>query len=205
MAHMTYLTAQCPACREWFHPTEAAQHQTACKKRPWARIGNPRNCSAPALLIPYLDKAKPHVSVINNYVYVSSPIEGVSARRWAKTVEAAIQHGYDASTVIANIETDSGWAQLHEQFPIELIACPHCGEEVIETGLAAHNTKSVRCQWLRADTQVQKLRLAGYEDPYAMGPTVPLTWTALRTSPWRNTTTTVTYPKTIQAVLLRPL
>jgi predicted RNA-binding Zn-ribbon protein involved in translation (DUF1610 family) len=203
MAHMIYLTAQCPKCREWFHPTEAEKHEGACKRRPWARRGNPRNCSAPILLVPHLDPTSSHVSTIGNYVYVASPIDGVSARRWAKTAEAAIQHGYEPSVIITNMQTATGWELMHKEFPIELIPCPHCGEDVIEAGLLAHTTKSVRCHWLRADAEVTKLRAAGYQDPYAMRPTVPLTWTALRSGPWRNTTTSVTYPRAIQAVLLR--
>jgi hypothetical protein len=203
MANMTYYTAQCPRCRDWFHPNAADHHKTVCKQRPWARYGNPRTCSAPTSLLAHLDLLGTNATTPNNYAYIASPVEHVSARLWSKTADAAIQHGYDPATVINNMMTVDGWETMHTQFPITLIACPHCGEDVLETGLQLHTTKSARCLWLRADTEVTKLRTAGYTDPYALRPTIPLTWTALRTGPWRNTTLSVAYPKAIQAVLLR--
>ena len=111
--------------------------------------------------------------------------------------------GNGIKTVITNMMNRDGWEAMHTQFPVTLIACPHCGEDVLETGLQLHTTKSARCLWLRADTEVTKLRTAGYTDPYALRPTVPVTWTALRTGPWRNTTIAVSYPKAVQAVLVR--
>lgn len=201
--HMTYYTYQCPRCRDWFHPTTVDQHQDVCKKRPWARFGNPRTCAAPPSLTPHGDLLGGHATLVKQYVYVSSPVEAVSARLWVKTVDAAIQHGYDPAIVITNMSTTDGWQTMHHQFPIELIPCPHCGEDILQNGILSHTTKSTRCQWIRSDQQVTKLRAAGYTDPYALRPAVPLTWTALRAGPWRNTTTTVLYPRLIHAVLVR--
>ena len=43
--------------------------------------------------------------------------------------------------------------------------------------------------------QYENLCSAGYADPWSLRPTLPLSWTALRTGPWRNRTVAVPFPR----------
>ena len=206
MARNPYLTAQCHRCLTWCPPDEFPAHRNICRGRPWARHGDPRTVTAPpgiaGHLAEHLDVGLRSERTIGHkaVLMITSPLRGVPPRLWVRTVEAAIGHGYDPHVTITKGCTIEGWGQLRDQFRVELLACPHCGEHVSERGLQTHVDTSNRCKWIRATDAVTKLRSAGFTDPYSTGG-IPNTWTALRAGPWRAATTAVPYP-TFHAVLV---
>ena len=197
-----YFTAQCCACHGWHASEDAPTHEIqTCRRRPWTKWGEPRSVLVARPLADQLaDIAatldlKSLVTVrADGRAKLRSPHLDVSHRAFLSTIRDAIADGIDCEVAVQLAVNIDGWNDLSEQYPVEIVTCPHCGESVRAEGLTKHQSQSNRCHWIRADTHVTELRAAGYRDPWSARPLLPLNWTALRSSQWRNCTVAVPFP-----------
>lgn len=216
----TYLMARCTGgCEIWLHPKAVRNHLDLgrCRGRPWvdeipaaALVQNDvAELFAEELPARYLT-LRPYTSVATERAHkhlpdllVSSPIEGVAARRWTLIAAAAVRR--DGAEALRVAMTAEGFEQLAVGLAIDewLTDCPDCGETVTRSHLEYHRSRSTRCRWTRAAVEVRRLFAEGWRDPVSVTG-APADWTGLQARvAWRRRTLTVDFPRWV-AVLLAP-
>lgn len=227
MSKVHYLTARCPqGCETWLHPRAVWPHTNdpqRCRQHPWvddlpdtALIGAPLaqsvaavlpahlldrpNFSGDRLLHPHPDDYLPiHLC---QGVVVRSPVDGVTAQRWAVVVAAAERD--EGAAAIEQAATADGFAEIESRLLDEgrLGRCPDCGDTTTAKGLGRHRARNTQCRWRRAAAEVRRLWADGWRDPFSV-PGAPLKWRELNDRIyWRNRTHVIPFPAWT-AVLLR--
>ena len=227
MTKSHYLTARCPqGCETWLHPRAVWPHTNdpdQCRQHPWVDdIADTALIAAPlaqavALVLPRHLVGSPRFSddrLLHPHpddylrvdlcqgVVIQSPVEGVTAQRWAIVVAAAERD--KGPSAISRALTADGFRELAQQLTEEerLTRCPDCGNTTTTKGLAGHRARNTPCRWRRAAAEVSRLWADGWRDPFSV-PGAPLKLAELNaTVAWRRRVHLVPFPAWT-AVLLR--
>ena len=148
-----YFTAHCPRCHDWYPSEDASTHEsTHCRKRPWARWGEPPSVLVDQQLTEQLAEAACKLQVTNLISVrqdgrgkLRSPHPNVSHRAFVSTVRDAMVNGEDLDLLLADALSLDSWEELVVQYPVEIVTCPYCGESVRAEGLHKHQSQSNRC------------------------------------------------------------